>query len=72
MLAQVLDRGALADWRALYRRARDDGSLRARIHRLVRTVPMPLPHFWLAALSALGEPVDYDAIVPDYYDSPTI
>ena len=72
MLAQVLDRGELADWRALYRLAHADAQLRARIRRLVLTVPLPLPHFWLAALASLGEPVDFDAPVPDYYDATTI
>jgi len=66
-LAQILDRGDLADWRALYALARDDVHLRARIHRVVLTVPLPLPRFWLAALASLGEPVDFDAPVPDYY-----
>lgn len=72
VLAQILDRGALADWRALYRLAGADTQLRARIRRLVSTVPLPLPRFWLAALASLGDPVDYDAPVPDYYDSTAI
>ena len=69
MLAQLLDRGALSDWRALYRLAANDAALRARLKRIVLTVPLPLPRFWLAALKSLGEPVDWDAPVPDYYDS---
>jgi len=72
VLAQILDRGELADWRELYRLAHADAQLRARIRRLVLTVPLPLPHFWLAALASLGEPVDFDAPVPDYYDATTI
>ena len=72
VLAQVLDRGGLTDWRELYRLAHADAQLRARIRRLVLTVPLPLPHFWLAALASLGEPVDFDAPVPDYYDATTI
>jgi hypothetical protein len=72
VLSQVLDRGELADWRELYRLARADTQLRARIRRLVLTVPMPLPHFWLAALASLGDPVDFDAPVPDYYEATTI
>ncbi|HJW68118.1 MAG TPA: hypothetical protein VJ829_02040 [Candidatus Binatia bacterium] len=72
VLAQILDRGDLPDWRDLYRVARDDAQLRARIGRLVRTVPLPLPHFWLAALASLDEPVDWDGPVPDYYASTTI
>jgi hypothetical protein len=67
VLAQILDRGTLADWRALYRRARSDARLRARIKTLVLTVPLPLPRFWLAALANLGEPVDLGATVPDYF-----
>ena len=35
VLAQILDRGELADWRALYRLAHADAQLRARIRRLV-------------------------------------
>ena len=72
VLAQVLDRGELTDWRELYRLAQADAPLRARIWRLVLTVPLPLPHFWLAALASLGDPVDFDAPVPDYYDATTI
>jgi len=72
MLAQILDRGDLPDWRVLYRMAAGDAQLRARIGRLVRTVPLPLPHFWLAALASLDEPVDWDAPVPGYYASTSI
>jgi len=72
VMAQVLDRGELADWRELYRLAGVDAQLRARIRRLVGTVPLPLPHFWLAALASLGEPVDFDAPVPDYYEGTAV
>ena len=72
VLAQILDRGELSDWRELYRLAHADADLRARIRRLVLTVPLPLPHFWLAALAGLGDPVDFDAPVPDYYDATAI
>lgn len=58
VLAQILDRGDLYDWRVLYQLARADLSLRARIKRIVLTVPLPLPRFWLAALASLGEPID--------------
>jgi hypothetical protein len=64
VLAQILDRGDMHDWRALYDLAARDRELRARIHRIVMTVPMPLPHFWLAALVSLGEPVDLAAPIP--------
>lgn len=40
--------------------------LRARIRRIVLTVPTPLPRFWLAALASLGETVDLGAEVPSY------
>ena len=72
VLAQILDRGKLADWRELYRLARGNAQLRARIRRLVVTVPLPLPHFWRAALASLDEAVDFDAPVPDYYESNAI
>ena len=72
VLAQILDRGELADWRELYRLARSDAQLRKRIHRLVLGAPLPLPRFWLAALASLGETVDFDASVPDYYESTAI
>ena len=61
VLAQLLDRGSLADWRALYALAQDDRALRLRIIALVARVPMYLPHLWLAAMRSLGEAVDEDA-----------
>lgn len=64
VLAQVLDRGDMQDWRTLYELAGRDSEVRARIHRIVRTVPLPLAHFWLAALVSLGEPVNLAAPVP--------
>jgi hypothetical protein len=72
VLAQILERGEMASWRELYRLAKQDGQLRARIKRIVYSVPLPLPHFWLAALASLGEPVDLDAKVPGYFESTTI
>jgi hypothetical protein len=68
-LAQLLDRGELAIWRELYRLAAKDELLRQRIKRLVLTVPSPLPHFWLAALASLGEPIDWSVPVPEYFES---
>jgi hypothetical protein len=67
VLAQILDRGDLASWQLLYATARTDHCLRGRIVALVRTVPLPLPRFWLAALASLGEDVDFDAPAPDYF-----
>jgi len=69
VLAQILDRGEPASWRALYAMARSDTRLRVRIAKIVRTVPVALPRFWLAALASLGEPVDLSAEVPDYFSS---
>jgi hypothetical protein len=66
ILAQVLDRGEMDAWRALYGLAREDADLRRRIARIVTTVPTPLPRFWLAALASLGERVDLGAEVPEY------
>jgi hypothetical protein len=67
VLAQIVDRGEMTAWRALYRLARADPSLRARLTRIVCTVPVPLPRFWLAALADLGEDVDWSVPIPDYY-----
>ena len=71
-LAQVLDRGTLADWRMVYQRAKVDPELRSRVHRLVLTVPLPLPRFWLSALAGLGEDVDVGVAVPDYYSHSSV
>ena len=72
VLAQLLDRGEIQMWRELYRLARTDPHLRARMARIVLTVPLPMPRFWLAALAELGESVDIGAPVPDYYTATTI
>ncbi len=66
VLAQLLDRGEMAAWRELYALCRGDGDLRRRIHRIVLTVPLPLPRFWLAALASLGEDVDLAVALPVY------
>lgn len=63
-LAQLLDRGEMWAWRELYRMAARDQGLRHRLHKVVRTTPTALPHFWLAALAALGEEVDLAAKLP--------
>jgi len=67
ILAQILDRGEMAAWRALYDLAREQPE-RRRIVRIVTTVPVPLPRFWLAALKSLGESVDLGASLPPYGD----
>jgi len=67
-LAQILDRGTMEDWRDLYQLAKGDPDLRGRLVRVISRVPLPLPHFWLAALAALGEEVDLSAPLPSYAD----
>jgi hypothetical protein len=69
VLAQVLDRGEMESWRELYHLARNDGALRARIVRIVRSTPLPMPFFWLALLASLGEPVSFEWKLPRYADS---
>lgn len=64
-VAQVLDRGSMDDWRALYALASEDAALRRRIIKIVERVPMYLPHFWLAAMKSLGEVVDFSAAARD-------
>ena len=63
VLAQILDRGSIDDWQALYRLLSGEEkaarTLRERVRRLLLTVPTARPHFWLAALSSLGCPVDW-------------
>jgi hypothetical protein len=69
VVAQILDRGDMDDWRELYRLLRGDAVLRRRVHALVLAVPLPLPHFWLAALKSAGEDVDLGARTPDYFEA---
>jgi hypothetical protein len=68
VLAQILDRGELEAWRELYRLASGPGeeaaALRRRILRICRTVPLSFPHFFIAAMGALGEPVEPYPDVP--------
>lgn len=71
ILAQILDRGTLADWRELYSLAREDAALRRRIAGIIVRVPLPLPRLWLAALASLGEAVDFDLDVLPYDDGGT-
>jgi hypothetical protein len=63
-LAQLLDRGGLPAWRALFEVARTDQELRGRIARCVRSAPLAHGRFWLVALAVLGEPVDLGAPLP--------
>lgn len=64
-LVQLLDRGDIDDWRALYALARSDAALARRLGRLVATVPLPTVWFWRAALASLGERVRYDEPPPE-------
>lgn len=63
-LAQILDRGELQAWRELAELCLEDGALRARVRRVVLSVPLAYGHFWLAALANMGEPVELDAELP--------
>lgn len=67
ILAQILDRGSLDDWRAVYALAHTDATLRARIRSVIERVPLPFPRFWLVALAALGEDVDVAGFKPPPY-----
>lgn len=40
--------------------------LPSRIHRIVLTVRLPVPRFWLSALASLGERVDWTGDLPGY------
>ena len=64
VLAQLLDRGEIEAWRELFALARGDAALRRRILAVIRRAPTPYPHFWLAALATLGEPIDVAEPLP--------
>lgn len=64
ILAQILDRGALAEWREIYARAVSDLPFRKRLLAIVGRVPLPYPAFWRAALANLGEPIDWTGAPP--------
>ncbi len=63
-LAQLMDRGSVADWAVLRNLAAADPSLRTRMRKIVENVPIGFPGFWLAALGGLGEPVQWDRPLP--------
>lgn len=65
ILAQLMDRGEIEAWRELYALAKDDSALRSRMLRVVRTVPLPFGHFWLAALAALDPAIDVATPLPE-------
>lgn len=68
VLAQLLDRGEVAAWRELYHLAAGSGAAAARLRRrilhLCRTVPLSFPHLFIAAMRALGEPIEPYPQVP--------
>jgi len=69
VLAQLLDRGEIEAWRALYRMASGSGEdaarLRRRILRLCQTVPLSFPHLFIAAMGALDGSVEpYPSVPP--------
>jgi hypothetical protein len=68
VLAQILDRGEMAAWREIYQLAagpsEEAAALRRRILRLCRTVPLSFPHLFIAAMRALGQPVEPYPNVP--------
>lgn len=65
VLAQILDRGSVEDWRALFHLMAGEGEearrLRERVHRVLMRVPTGRPYFWMAALAGLGHPIDWSA-----------
>lgn len=63
-LAQLMDRGTLADWAELRDLAAADLSLRARMRGIVEAVEIGFPGYWLALLASMGEPVDWDRPLP--------
>ena len=63
-LAQLMDRGSLADWRVLRDLALADALLRARMRKIVEQVEIGFPGFWLATLASLGESVDWALPLP--------
>lgn len=69
VLAQILDRGDIDDWRKLYRLAAHDPLLRRRIARVCTSVPIAMPHLFIAAMAALGEPVEPYPTPPAHTDS---
>ena len=58
VLAQILDRGDIDDWRELYELAAEDATLRRRILHLAVSVPIAMPHLFIAAMGALGEVIE--------------
>jgi hypothetical protein len=64
-LAQIIDRGAVADWSALYALMagpqQEAATMRERVYQLLHRVPTAYPWLWLAALQSLGHAVDWSS-----------
>jgi hypothetical protein len=65
ILAQILDRGELHNWRELFDLASRDRGLRHRIAGVARRVPLAYAGFWLAAMASLGEGIDWSVPLPE-------
>jgi hypothetical protein len=68
VLAQIMDRGSIDDWRALYALAGADSALAGRMVALTSRAAMTMPGFWRAALESLGAAVDHGAPVVRHAD----
>lgn len=64
-LAQLMDRGSLADWAILHDLASADAALRRRMLAIVGRVEIGFPGFWLALLASMGETIDWDRPFPE-------
>lgn len=62
-LVQIMDRGSVADWRALAALAAEDPVLTERIFLAATTLPLASAWFWQAALASRGHAVPWQ--VPD-------
>jgi hypothetical protein len=68
VLAQVLDHGSLDDWRELFALASGDPWFSSSDPRCGAPRPDCLSGFWLSALVALGEDIDWRAALPEEHD----
>jgi len=58
-LAQIMDRGSMTDWRALWALQSADAELAQRMLAMATQVPIDTAWFWQAALSAAGHAVPW-------------
>jgi hypothetical protein len=65
IVAQIMDRGDLGDWRELFRLACRDPALQHRIAEIARRVPLAFGGLWLAAMASLGEEIDWSVPLPE-------